>query len=251
MKFSNTFKVIFGFLAVLLIAVISSVYHIDFNRFLNKVNNKLTNDSTASKKIKVSFINCIDGDTAVFSEDGIINTYRFLGINTPEINEKVEEYGYEASEFTCNKLKNAKNIYVRYENTSSHTDKYDRRLVWVYVDNEFLQELLIKSGYAKVEYVYTKLTYLNKLYKYEKDAINNRVGLYKKYKDEKVKDKEYTVIFKNGNITDEVNVKAGTRVDIINNPEGNEFIGWTINGKLFDLSKPINNDIILEASFKE
>ena len=75
MKFSNTFKVIFGSLAVLLIAVISSVYHIDFNRFLNKFNNKLTNDSTASKKIKVSFINCIDGDTAVFSEDGIINTY--------------------------------------------------------------------------------------------------------------------------------------------------------------------------------
>lgn len=251
MKFSNSFKVVFGFLAVLLIAVISSIYHIDFTKYLNKVNNKLTNDSTVSKKIKVLLINCIDGDTAVFSEDGSIYTYRFLGINTPEIKDKIEEYGIEASNYTCEKLKSADNIYVRYENTSSHTDKYDRHLVWVYVDDNLLQELLIKSGYAKVEYVYTKLTFLNKLYEYEKDAINNRVGVYRKYKDKKVKDKEYTVIFKNGNISNEVNVKAGARVDIINNPEENDFVGWTINDKLFDLSKPITNDIILEASFKD
>ena len=54
MKFSNSFKVIFGFLSILLLAVISSVYHIDFNKFLNNVNDKLTNDSTVS--IHIDFL---------------------------------------------------------------------------------------------------------------------------------------------------------------------------------------------------
>ena len=103
MKFSNSFKIIFGFLFILLIAVISSVYHIDFTKFINNVNDSLTNDSSTTKKIKVSLVNCIDGDTARFNEDGNIYTYRFLGINTPEVKDNPEEYGVEASSFTCNK----------------------------------------------------------------------------------------------------------------------------------------------------
>ena len=251
MKFSNSFKVIFGFLAVLLIAVISSVYHIDFNKFINSVNDNLTNDSSATKKIKVSLVNCIDGDTARFNEDGNTYTYRFLGINTPEVGDNSEEYGESARDFTCEKLKNADNIYISYEKTSSHTDKYDRHLVWVYVDDDLLQLLILKEGLAKVQYVYTKLTYLNKLYKAENSAIKNKLGLYKNYKKEVYEDTTYTVIFKDGNKRDEVSVKAGSRVSIINNPKGNTlFSGWTVNGNLFDLSKTITNDIILEASYE-
>ena len=251
MKFSNSFKVIFGFLSILLLAVISSVYHIDFNKFLNNVNDKLTNDSTVSKKIKVSLASCIDGDTAVFNENGSTYTYRFLGINTPEVGDNPEEYGESAKNFTCEKLKSADGIYVKYENTSSHTDKYNRRLVWVYVDDDLLQSLILEEGLAKVQYVYTKLTYLNKLYKAENVAIKNRLGLYKKYKKEVYEDTTYTVIFKDGNKKDEVSVKAGSRVSIVNNPVcETEFTGWTVNGNLFDLSKPITDDIILDASYE-
>ena len=250
MKFSSSFKVIFGFLAILLMAVISSVYHIDFTKFINNVNNNLTNDSSTTKKIKVSLAGCIDGDTAMFNEDGNTYTYRFLGINTPEVKDNPEEYGVEASIYTCNKLKSADNIYISYEKTSTHTDKYDRHLVWVYVDNDLLQTLLLENGLAKVQYVYTKLTYLDKLYKAENIAKDKKIGIFKKYKEEIYKDNTYTVIFKNGNSKNEVNVKEGSRVDIINNPKGDtSFSGWIINGNLFDLSKPITNDIILDASF--
>ena len=251
MKFSSSFKIIFGFLAVLLIAVISSVYHIDFNKFINSVNDNLTNDSSATKKIKVSLVNCIDGDTARFNEDGSTYTYRFLGINAPEVGDNPEEYGDTARDYTCEKLKSADNIYISYETTSAHTDKYDRRLVWVYVDDELLQSLILKEGLAKVQYVYTKLSYLNKLYKVENSAIKNRLGIYKKYKKEIYEDKTCTVIFKDGNKRDEVSVKAGSRVSIINNPASDtKFTGWTINGNLFDLSKQITDDIILEASYE-
>ena len=251
MKFSNSFKVIFGFLAVLLVAVISSVYHIDFTKFINSVNDNLTNDSSTTKKIKVSLVNCIDGDTARFNEDGNTYTYRFLGINTPEVGDNPEEYGESARDFTCEKLKSAGNIYISYEKTSSHTDKYDRHLVWVYVDDDLLQLLILKEGLAKVQYVYTKLTYLNKLYKAEEVAIKNRLGLFKNYKEDVYEDKTYTVIFKDGNKKDEVSVKAGSRVSIVNNPVcETEFTGWTVNGNLFDLSRPITNDVILEASYE-
>lgn len=251
MKFSNSFKVIFGFLAILLIAVISSVYHIDFTKYINSVNNNLTNNSSATKKIKVSLVGCIDGDTARFNEDGNTYTYRFLGINAPEVGDNLEEYGDTARDYTCEKLKSAENIYISYETTSAHTDKYDRHLVWVYVDDDLLQSLILEEGLAKVQYVYTKLTYLNKLYKAENVAIKNRLGLYKNYKKEVYEDTTYTVIFKDGNKKDEVSVKAGSRVSIVNNPVcETKFTGWTVNGNLFDLSKPITDDIILDASYE-
>lgn len=251
MKLSTTFKIIFGFLLVLLVAVISSVYHIDFSNYLSNVNNKLANDSRETKKIKVDLVKCIDGDTAKFKENGKTYTYRFLGINTPEVINKIEPYGREASNYTCNKLMNAKNIYITYEKTSTHIDKYDRRLVWVYIDNVLLQEALVKKGYASVSYVYANLTHLSKLYKKEDIAKENKLGIYENYSEKTYNDKTYTVIFKNGNIKDEVNIKAGKKVNIINDPklDGYLFVGWTLNGELFDLSKEITSDVILEASF--
>ena len=80
MKFSQTFKIIFGFLLVLFIAVISGVYHVDFNKYLKSANNVISNDSKTTKKIKVELVNCIDGDTVQFKENGNVYTYRFLGI---------------------------------------------------------------------------------------------------------------------------------------------------------------------------
>lgn len=251
MKFSSSFKIIFGFLLVLLIAVISGVYHIDFNKYLKSANKAIVSDNKL-KKIKVELVNCIDGDTAKFKENGNIYTYRFLGINTPEINPVVERYGKDASNYTCKKLKSAKNIYVSYEKESIKTDKYQRHLVWVYVDDNLLQELLIENGYAYVEYVYTNLTYLDKLYKSEKKAIESKINLYNEYKVKNYKNKKYIVLFKNVKVLDEIEVDNGSRVDIIANPKskGKKFAGWTLDGELYDLSKPITQDLILEASFE-
>lgn len=253
MKTSTTFKIIFGFLLVLLVAVISSVYHIDFSNYLSKFNNKLSNDSKESKKIKVDLAKCIDGDTAKFIENGKTYTYRFLGINTPEVINKIEPYGKKASNYTCDKLMNAKNIYITYEKTSTHIDKYERRLVWVYTDEALLQESLVKKGYASVSYVYANLTHLSKLYKAEDMAKENKLGIYENYSEKTYNDKTYTVIFKNGDRKEEVNIKAGNKVNMINDPKKDSYLfaGWTLNGKLFDLSKEITSDVILEASFTE
>lgn len=107
-------------------------------------------------KETVTLSKCVDGDTAWFSLNGEKIKARFLAIDTPESTNKIEPYGKEASNFTCTLLTNAKKIEIEY-------DKYDRHLVWVFVDDELLQDLIIKEGLGKVTYLYGDYTYTNQL----------------------------------------------------------------------------------------
>ncbi|MDL2211800.1 thermonuclease family protein [Erysipelotrichaceae bacterium OttesenSCG-928-M19] len=111
---------------------------------------------------QIELISCVDGDTATFSK---IGKTRFLFIDTPESTTKVEPYGKKAAYFTCDKLKNAKQIV--YEFDGPEKDRYDRSLAWIFVDGELLQELIAKEGYVKKYYDYKAN------YKYENRIRNN------------------------------------------------------------------------------
>lgn len=140
-----------------------------------------TTNVYAEERFKVEFVKCVDGDTANFKIDGEEKNFRFLGVDTPETKHPTkgeEEGGATASEFTCNKLKKAKKIEVEYDPKSDKTDKYNRELVWVYVDGKMLQELLIKDGYAEVAYIYGKYQYVDKLCNIQQDAIKNKLGIW-------------------------------------------------------------------------
>ena len=94
-----------------------------------------------SNTVKLS--KCVDGDTARFIIDGKEYSTRFLAIDTPETKhpkKKVEPYGKEASNYTCNSLKKASKIVLEYDSNSTKEDKYGRRLAWVFVDEELLQK---------------------------------------------------------------------------------------------------------------
>jgi len=135
----------------------------------------------ASEKIKVEFSDCVDGDTIKVLIDGEKTTVRMLAVNTPETVKPgtvVEPYGKEASDLTCQKIKNAKTIELEYDSGSDKTDKYDRVLAWVYVDGELLQSLLIEAGYAKVDYIYGDYLYTDNLYELEKEAASLKKGIW-------------------------------------------------------------------------
>ncbi|MCR0385232.1 thermonuclease family protein, partial [[Clostridium] innocuum] len=113
--------------------------------------------------------------------DGRDTTVRFLAIDTPETkkpNTPVQPYGKEASQYTCDALSSAKEIRLEYE--KEKTDKYGRCLAWVFVDDELLQEKLIRKGYAKVAYLYDEYTYTGRLQKAEKEAKERELGLWDK-----------------------------------------------------------------------
>ena len=134
-----------------------------------------------AKTIEVEFSDCVDGDTAKFIYKNEQITARFLAIDTPETvhpTKGVEPYGKEASEYTCNNLKNAKNIELEYDEDSDKLDKYNRHLVWVFLDGNLLQEELVSKGYASVAYLYGNYKYTEILEEAEQEAEDNKLGIW-------------------------------------------------------------------------
>lgn len=137
--------------------------------------------SIGAKEIEVKFSDCVDGDTAkfIYKEEEI--TARFLAIDTPETvhpTKEEEKYGKEASEYTCRKIKEANKIILEFDDESDEKDKYDRYLVWVFIDGNLLQEKLVSKGLASVAYLYGDYKYTDKLEKAEQLAEENKLGIW-------------------------------------------------------------------------
>lgn len=134
-------------------------------------------DSVYAKEL-VTLSKCVDGDTAWFYlNDEEIKT-RFLAIDTPESTNKKEPYGDEASKFTCDTLTNAKKIEIEYDENSDKLDKYDRHLIWVWVDDTLLQANLLKEGLAEIKYLYGDYKYTEMLDKIEEEAKKEKVNIW-------------------------------------------------------------------------
>lgn len=91
----------------------------------------------------------VDGDTIAIDLNGTETLVRYIGIDTPETkhpNKLKECFGKEAF------AKNTELVlgkYVRLEQDVSNTDKYDRLLRFVYVDEQFINLELVSQGYAR------------------------------------------------------------------------------------------------------
>ncbi len=192
---------------------------------------------------EVSFDRCVDGDTAWLKVGDASYKYRFLAIDTKETLHPTKDggiLGKTASEYTCNLLKNATKLEIEYDEKSTKTDKYNRELVWLFVDNKLIQEELIEKGYAKIEYVYGDYKYLDLLEEKEKLAKEEKIGIWGNvYK--------VTFIYKDKEVT--IDVIEGTSVEPLTINE-EYFLGWYLDDTLFDFNSVINKDIILIAKYK-
>lgn len=134
-----------------------------------------------AKSITVKFSECVDGDTAKFIYEDEEIKARFLAIDTPETKHPTkgeEPYGKEASEYTCERLKNAEKIKLEFDSGSDEKDKYDRYLVWVFIDDELLQKELVRKGLASVAYLYGDYKYTDKLEEAEQLAEEEKLGIW-------------------------------------------------------------------------
>lgn len=139
------------------------------------------NINVFAEEIEVKLSKCVDGDTAKFIYKDEVITARFLAIDTPEsvhptIGE--EPYGKEASNYTCSTLEKAEEIILEFDSNSDKTDKYNRYLVWVFVDGKLLQKQLISKGYAEVAYLYDDYKYTDELEKAQEKAKAKKVGIW-------------------------------------------------------------------------
>lgn len=121
-----------------------------------------------------------DGDTFAIKLGKREQKVRMLGIDTPETvdpRKPVQCFGLEASNKTKELLENQK-VTLETDPTQGIFDKYERVLAYVYSNGVFINEYLLKNGYAH-EYTYN-LPYKNqKEFKsLETKAREDKVGLW-------------------------------------------------------------------------
>ena len=138
-----------------------------------------SNLTEQNKNIIVSKV--IDGDTIELNTG---ERLRYIGIDTPEINfgKNPQCYALKAKEFN---KKLVENKVVKIEKDISDKDKYGRLLRYVYVNNEstssaiFINEYLVRQGYAIVSTYPPDVKYIEDLLLAQKDARENNRGLWK------------------------------------------------------------------------
>jgi len=121
-------------------------------------------------------IRSVDGDT-IELEGG--QKVRYVGVNAPETvdpRRKVECFGKEASTFNASLVEGK---MVRLERDVSGTDKYGRLLRFVYLeDGTFVNEVLVREGYAYASAYAPDLTRKFFFAEAEKDARKNQRGFW-------------------------------------------------------------------------
>ncbi len=107
----------------------------------------------------------VDGDTIVISRDGLEETIRMIGVDTPETvhpSKAVQCFGAEASARTKEWLSGSE-VALEFDPSQGERDKYGRLLAYVFrSDGLFVNKELIAQGFA-YEYTY------NLPYKYQSD----------------------------------------------------------------------------------
>ena len=147
---SRIFVVLLGIFAAYLAAEginfnphVSEIINSSFPEILQE---NFSGESCMKKKECEGFVErVIDGDTVALSNGERV---RYIGIDTPETvhpGEKVQCLGKESSEKN-RELVQGKNVMLVRD--VSDLDRYGRLLRYVYVDDIFVNEQLVRSGFA-------------------------------------------------------------------------------------------------------
>ncbi|MDP3027554.1 MAG: thermonuclease family protein [Nanoarchaeota archaeon] len=158
-------KRLLAFLIVIALLALLSVYY-----------PKLTGESIKENEYEKETIfvsRVIDGDTF---EDDSGQSYRLLGINTPE---KKMPYYQEAKDF----LRQIENKTVDILRDNEDEDKYNRKLRYIFYEDRLLNVEILQEGLA-TSFMLEGLKYESKLRNAETYAKNNGVKLWEKSGDE-------------------------------------------------------------------
>ncbi len=132
-----------------------------------------------TKSVRVRWV--IDGDTVVLT-DG--QRLRYLGINTPEIDHKLQQgqpYAYVAKRLNRRLVDDQK---IRLEFERERKDRYGRLLAYAFLlDGTFVNREMLARGYG---YVYPSKQpgrYDELLLKTQREAMTAKKGIWKKWRD--------------------------------------------------------------------
>ena len=145
----------------------------------------------AYERAVVSYV--VDGDTIVVVQGGRKEKVRLIGIDTPESKENSKAFrdaerkgsdisviisqGKKATSFLRGIIKKGDSVSLEFDVVER--DKYGRLLAYVYLgDGRFLNELIVKSGFAYVLTIPPNVKHKNKFIEAFKYAQENKLGLW-------------------------------------------------------------------------
>ncbi len=118
----------------------------------------------------------IDGDTILLS-DG--QKLRYIGIDTPETKDPRKPVGCFGDIASDKNKELVEGKEVRLEKDVSETDRYGRLLRYVWVGEIFVNQYLVRNGYAKAASFPPDIKYQNLFKDAENYARENNLGLWR------------------------------------------------------------------------
>lgn len=150
-------------------------------RLENKYINKETNDKNFNARVSdseyVLVFKVFDGDTIKLENGEVV---RYIGIDTPEISHPLKPVGCFGIEAKIKNKEIVEGKLVRLEKDVSDRDKYGRLLRYVWVGDVFVNDYLVRQGYA---YAYTyppDVRYSAQFAEAQREARKNKKGLWSK-----------------------------------------------------------------------
>ena len=125
-------------------------------------------------------VRVVDGDTIKVNFNGIEESLRLIGIDTPEsvhpdADKNIKE-GIIASDYTKSMLEGKE---VRLEFDVQQRDRYGRLLAYVWLGNKMFNKTLLDEGYAQVSTYPPNVKYVSDFVELERIARENNKGLWK------------------------------------------------------------------------
>jgi len=111
----------------------------------------------------VDVLRVIDGDTIVVEIDGRRERVRYIGIDTPEMNDQREAIVARAQDATGANERLVGGKAVRLEFDVQRRDKYGRLLAYVWVGDTMVNEELVREGFAELLTIPPNVKYAERL----------------------------------------------------------------------------------------
>lgn len=163
-------------LQIFLLAILVVIFGFVGNKYpSNKTNVYPTTSVTPQLENTFLVTRVIDGDT-IQLENG--KTVRYIGIDTPETKDprkSLQCFGKEALGKNKELIEGKR---VRLEKDVSETDKYGRLLRYVYVGDIFVNDYLVRQGYANASTFPPDVKYQEMFIQAQQEARENKRGLW-------------------------------------------------------------------------
>lgn len=117
----------------------------------------------------------VDGDT-IQIEGG--RSVRYIGIDAPETHDRRKGVQCFADEATAKNRGLVEGKEVRLEKDVSETDKFGRLLRYVYIADTFVNDFLVRQGYATAATFPPDVKYQQQFLEAQKEARENKRGLW-------------------------------------------------------------------------